>query len=564
MTSTRTPALAELRATVHKYLPGIIVAAVAVYYLAIASRSLGPAFLVDEVGYLANAHILANPGSVWELCGDGYAAGLSLLLVPLWWIFEDPGQVYVAAIALLAAIGIAVIWPASRLAERMGATRLQAVAAGALVTLPATRSLMANYVLTESVLAFLAVTAAAAAVSYAHTGRLRMLIGLAAAVGGLVIVHGRALPLAAVTIAWVVLVARRHLAHIAIGIGTVAIMSAAGLALQSWVTARTSIDAGRFEDAAGLLGRLEPERLWQVLVGQLWYQGIAWTLLTFLGGLVLVRWWWARRDDPSRAGWAWLIAATGAQALFFVVFLAGSADSWNRLDIPIYGRYVDPFVVPLAVVGSVVLLRAIHRRLTLAALGAVAVSSILVILVVEPTLPDKPVWLHFAIPGVVPYLDVDQIGVTSGGPWVVASGVTVAICLVVVAMRRRPAVAVSLLALFFVTTSLIADTKEIDPFEAETRNPPPYPNTLDALGTTEVALTEANLTCYVRNKSLFWLADLDVTLLDQSSERVRGGAVIAPGMWTAAEESGAVLIPLSVWQDWGVWVFDDDGLDATQ
>ncbi len=548
---TATTRSTEVREALARYAPWGVVAAVAAYYAVVAASANGPAVIFDEVGYLAQAHQLANPDATWALCGNGYSAGLPLLLAPLWWISSNPATVYAAAIGLVVACGVAVMWPAYRLALALGARRAQAVVAAAVVTLPAARVLTANFVLPETLLTLLVVGTAAAVASYASSRRPATLLLAAALVGAASVVHARALPLAVVTAVWAAVAARRRISLAVSAVAVIGALVAAGLVLQTWLSSQVFPSSDRIGATSDRLGNVDAARLATVALGQGWAQATSWVVLTAFGLGIAVVAWKRKRGPLERSAWLWLGAGALAQAAFFVVFLA-RANSWGfRLDVPIYGRYLDPFVVPLAVVGAVALLRGTNRRV----LGIAAISTTVVValapVAIAATLSDTPAFVDFAILGALPFVT----GGTLVGFWWLAGAVTAGLAAAVWALSRWPRVAVALLAVYFVAGALRADVAVLDPAYDQSRVPPPYGALLDSKGETEVGIAENGLPCAVRNKASYWLVDKHVVIFDANNEELPARFIVAPAEWPAAKAAGATRIFGSVWLDWGVWRF---------
>ncbi len=537
-----------------------MLAALAVGHLAIAAQSVGPAYLFDEVGYLAGAQVFADPSATWALCGDGYAVGYSAILAPLWWIFGDPATVYQAAAYLSALIGALVMLPASALARRFGASGGLALAIGAIVTIAPTRALMDNYVLAENPLTLLVVTSAVLAWDVARRGGRWRTVLLGAAVGASVLVHSRALPLAAITLAWLIVRAvssdgaRRRVALV----GTIPIvaLAIAGIALQGWMTDRVFADGSQADKLASSLGSTSPGALAHVVLGQWFYQGVAWSVLTTLGVGVLIV---AVSKGKRTAGLArvavgaraWLLAVVVGQAAFFVWILAASADVGTRLDIPIYGRYLDPFVVPLAVLGACAIARRRGGRLVTVASLSVVLASLTYAVLVVPTLAPRAPWIPFAIPGLAPYLD---IAAGDPRPGLYLAGVlTIAGAFAVWALRRWPRAVLAALIVGFAGATTFADFARIDPFESGTRATTRYPGIYEAIGNEPVSLARSELPCFENNKIQFDLADRPLLILNTPGA-IETRYVIGAAKWPTLESAGGVRVPFTVWENSALWL----------
>ncbi|MBA9001964.1 hypothetical protein [Thermomonospora cellulosilytica] len=136
-------------------LPWLLVAGYAAQVavrLWLARARVWPAAEPDETGYLVAARWLAG-GPAADMSGNTfYQGGYSLLLVPAYWLTDDPVNVYTLAIAINAVIGAAA-FPLGYLAlRRLGMRRRPALpAAWAAALLPAA-TFFGSYALTDAVL----------------------------------------------------------------------------------------------------------------------------------------------------------------------------------------------------------------------------------------------------------------------------------------------------------------------------------------------------------------------------------------------------------------------------
>ena len=65
----------------------------------------GPAYLADEIGYLANASFL---GGHWVDGASSYHAGYSIFITPVFWLFDRPSEIWRGAMVVNA-----VLWSGS-------------------------------------------------------------------------------------------------------------------------------------------------------------------------------------------------------------------------------------------------------------------------------------------------------------------------------------------------------------------------------------------------------------------------------------------------------------------
>ena len=129
-----------LRANAGWIAAGLAVVALIVSHAFAAFGASLPMYWEDEAGYLGNAQVMAGVGEIPELRGRPYYLGWSLLLVPLWWIFQDGQLVYQGAVVLSALCGIALAWPLALIARRFALSWPWSITAGAVIAVSPARS----------------------------------------------------------------------------------------------------------------------------------------------------------------------------------------------------------------------------------------------------------------------------------------------------------------------------------------------------------------------------------------------------------------------------------------
>lgn len=550
---SKSTAASELAVAARRYGTWGLVGAVVLVHLVIAAQSVGPMYLFDEVGYLASANVIAGNGLDWSLCGSSYSVGYSAALAPLWWLPIAPVELYQIAAYLSAAIGAAVMWPASALARRFGATRGIALAIGALVSLVPARALLDNYVIAENPLTLLVVGSAVLAWRIAEEGRLRDAVAFGVTTGLAAAVHARAIPLVVVAVVWVLVrwAVRASSARAAAATAVPAIvLSVAGFVAQQAMGSTIFTSDDRVGD---LVGGVTPVGIAEVVLGQGFTQVVSWSLLTVLGILACAA--YARRAVRSHgrlglaSAWWWLGAMAVAQAAFFVAVLAASSDLGTRFDVPLFGRYLDPFVVPVAVLGATTLWTRASRRLTtIALIVSIAALAGYGGLVLPRISPDAK-WIPFAVPGLEPFLSPtagdDRLGLA------IAGAVALVGCVLLWLARRWAKVGIAAALLVATTVTLMTDAVRVDPFESEVRARSTLAGYIAANPGQPVTFAADLLPCVDRNKLQFELADV-ATVVPANGD-YGDGLVVGPGDWPAAEAEGRIRIPLTRWQSSAVW-----------
>ena len=530
-----------------------LVGAVVLVHLVIAAQSVGPMYLFDEVGYLAGANVIAGQGLDWSLCGSSYSVGYSAALAPLWWLPIEPVALYQIAAYVSAAIGAAVMWPASVLARRFGATRGIALAIGALVSLVPARALLDNYVIAENPLTLLVVCSAVLAWRITDENRLRDAVAFGVTTGLAAAVHARAIPLVAVAVLWVVArwVVRASSARAAAATAIPAILlSVVGFLAQRAMGSTIFTSDDRVGD---LIGGVTPAGVAKVILGQGFTQVVSWSLLTVLGILACAM--YARRSVRSdgRLGlataWWWLGAMVVAQAGFFVAVLAASSDLGVRFDIPLFGRYLDPFVVPLAVLGATTLWTQASRRLsTIALFVSIAALAGYGALVLPRISPDA-IWIPFAIPGLEPFLSPstgdDRVGLA------VAGAVALVGCVLLWLSRRWAKVGITAALVVATTVTFWTDAVRVDPFEGSVRATSTISSFVAANSEQHVTFAADLVPCADRNKLQLELAGSAVIV--PAGGDYGDGFVVGPANWPEAEAEGRIRVPLTWWESSAVW-----------
>lgn len=539
--------------SLRKYRAWGIVGATVLVHLFVAARSVGPMYVFDEIGYLAGGNVIAGQHADWALCGSSYSVGYSALLAPLWWLPVSPVAIYQIAVFVSAALGALAIWPASVLARRFGAGPSVALAIGALVTLIPARALMSNYVLAENPLTLLVLCAVLLAMKLAKRGRSVDAVLLGGVSGLAAVVHARALPLVCVTIVW--LLVRAILNRTAWPIAATSAVLAGALAMGG-VIAQNAMGARIFTDdsrVGNLVGHLSVSNVIEVVLGQAFTQVVSWSLLTVLGVLACasaIRGAWRRAGVSSIANaWWWLGGMFAAQAAFFVWVLASSADFATRFDIPIFGRYLDPFAVPIAVLGAVSLWVGARKRLATVALIVSAVAVAAYGALVLSRISIDAVWIPFAVPGLNLFLDPnagdDRAALAIAG--LVAIGTAFLLWLSQGRAKIGLVVAIAVAGL----ATIGVDALRVDPFEADARASTLTGNYVLAHPDNSATMAADLLPCLESNKIQYELAG-NVTIVPRGGD-YGDDLLVGPAKWPAAQAAGLSKILFTTWLEAAVW-----------
>jgi len=548
----------ELRLALIRFGPLAFVLAIIAIHVIVAARSVGPMYLFDEVGYLAGANVISGAGDEWSLCGSSYAAGYSVVLAPLWWLPVPNIAVYQIAVIISALIGAAVMWPGTLIARRLGASRWQSLLIGALVTVVPARALLDNYVIAENPLTLAVATASLYALHLTTRSTASLHVAFGVLVGSAAALHARAYPLALVAVAWLcVRVWRRtsRWTHAVAAIGPIVVLGGTSYVAMRVIGAQLFPNDSRTED---LFSGTSVARVLEVLSGQFFTQVASWSFLVLLGTLAvasqLYTTWRTRRLDVLGDGYTYIAAGLAAMGGATVLLLASSAEYGVRIDLPIFGRYLDPFLVPLVVIGLANYCSQRQRRLTSLAAGGATVAVLLFVLAVLPRLNPEGTWIPFAVPGLLPYLDPE---ITDDRPYLLLAGFAALVaCSLMWVARKRPMIALWTALSVGATVTLVTDFCRVDTFEEEVRARSPLYGYVEGIEQTEVTFAADLVGCAARNKLQLELAGrVDIVELggDYGHQLVIGPA---PD-WPYMEDAGYQRIPFTMWNSTAVWVYTD-------
>lgn len=547
--------LTEITRAFSRMLPvGIIVATVFAHIL-IAARSVGPIYLTDEVGYLAGAELLGRGDTAWALCGSSYSVGLSVPLAALWWLPLSPVMIYQVAVMANALLGAAVMWPATVLGRSLGASRNLSLVIAALVTLVPTRALTSNYVIAENLLTFALVWGVVFALRLERANTLKSHAVFGATVGAAVMIHSRAIPLATVAVLWLLVRAwqrRSTWNHALCAIAPLVSFSVAGYLAQNAVGATLFAQDDRVGDL--LLGRDWADVL-PALVGQAFTQVAAWSLLSLLGYLAIgarLRQSFKRdRAGAWSSAWAWWAIATGVEFLFIVFVIVGNADFEFRIDMPLYSRYMDAFIVPVAVLAGTMLWRRSNERLVRIALLGSALAIGLYAAVLWPTITADSAWIPLATPGLVPYLD-PYAGDRSDAMLVAMASALAMSCLLYF-LRRQPRLTLSLAVVAALLASVVSDALRLGPFEGNVRAQSIISSTLEGTNADahNTSFSYTGLGCAERNKLQFELAS--IARIAGPEDQIGPVIAVGPAEWALLDGTDFERVLFTVWEGSAIW-----------
>lgn len=443
--------------------------------------SAAPVFLADEVGNLGNALLFANPNTTWLLTGNAYMPGFSVLLTPIWWFTESPEVAYRAAVIIGAAVSLLVVVPLARIARHFGAPRYVSVVIGAIIVAAPSRALEANYIWAENFLVLLVCLTVALLLSLGTAPAPRMshavLLGFCA--GGAFLAHGRALPFALLVLAGGVWLLRRHrrqaVAMLVTGVGMLAL---AYLSL-GYIASELYIRDDRVGKALGAL-RDTTVSGWSSAAGsQLWYEIAAWLGMSIVGALVLITLARRRGRDSPEA----VLAVSLVLLALAVPFLTSDLERAPfRLDLNLYGRYLDPFIVPLVACGLAAVWVGLSKRILRWSLIITVISSAVFVLLCVPGLPVGALVTPAHLAGVAHFIDPGLAGTQVPDNWPVIATITLASTICALLLTARPRILLALLGIWAVSVTLYSDSVVFDSYESTTREKPDELVAIESVG----------------------------------------------------------------------------------
>ena len=434
-----------------------VVVVVATAHLVLSAPLPGPSLLWDGTAYLSVARWLAGEATPYLGHLGHYSVGYPLLLVPVVWATSSLDGLFDGA-RLVNAAAIASTVPAlALLGERLGGLRRTAALAIAAVAalLPAV-AVQSGFEWAESVFAASVVWSAVAALAWAERPTNARAVVLALASAGCYLVHPRGLAVAVATLV-VLAVGRQRVAGAAVLVAALA---------GAWLLNRWAVDTlwnpAVQDQSASLVRTITTPSRWDDAArrgaGQLWYGVVATVGLAAFGALRLVT---LARQRPLRgrtlaAGWI----VVGVVATFGVAVTKLAAV--DRPDQLVYGRYLDPWLVVLTVLGAGAV--TVTRRLTVVrATGALAVA----VLTVNGTGALEGVVMPLNILGALAFdltagARVDVAAITA---LALIAGAVVAV--VLTAIDRHPALVGAVLAIVAVGAGASVAERHVQPFAVD-------------------------------------------------------------------------------------------------
>ncbi|HEY0188622.1 MAG TPA: hypothetical protein VGC67_14120 [Cellulomonas sp.] len=540
---------------------GAVLLAVGLHLTAALSAQT-PIWSDDEIGPLATSRLIAGVGQPLSLDGMSYYPGWAVVLAPLWWFISDPTTAYRAAVLMSAGAACLTIWPLSAIARRLSVSRPVAVLLAALVMAGPARVVLSDYAVSEAFFALMVVTSVWLGLRYVERGTSAAASLLALSAAYTFFSHGRGVILPIAVVGLLAGRARRRTWRPA-AIGLVLLVGACVtlfsvhrmLAATLYGTGRTREDAAFSTFVSGLTGPLAAG-----LAGQAWYTIVAWVFLPVFGVAAMVPRLRREWSDRMPAGAAWIaVVVLGALATGTLATADTIGETSGRLDVSMYGRYIDPFLLPLVVVGLAAVARGIERRRGAIAWGGGVVLLGAFLLLGAPLADTDGLWFPMNIAGLLLWHWPVDAGDTAV-PFLLASLAVAGFgALVVLAGRQLRWVSVALVAVLLAISSWTAQTEVALPWNEASTSGTATAEVLDqveeALGEqVDVAYYAPGSTYSGQNFTQFMLIPRTVRVIDSVEAADRSEVVIARLAWDEGEEVGARRLTGLVPGEDALWV----------
>ncbi|WP_084126570.1 hypothetical protein [Demequina sp. NBRC 110054] len=523
-------------------------------YVLVAWNARYPAIPLDEVVMVGNSRIIAGLPATWSLQDAGFMPGLAVLMAPAWWFTSDPQLVYQVGIAIASALGVAAIWPLSRIAKRTGLSDSASVVVASAVVVAPAKLLVANYLLSESLLlVFTAVTIVAAVRLAEHpTWTRAVLLGLS--VGATVLAHGRGVAIAVGVGIWL-LVRLRSLRWRGIVAGLLAFgASCLVYAFYVLVTAQVIADDSRVEDNLGAALGTTWDSVLAVVVGQTWYGTAGWLGTTTVGAFWILR---RFRADALAS----VVAICFVAAFGLATFQLGPVEGVSRFDVWFYGRYNDHMWAILAVIGIAVLVRLRWAIVSVLALGVSLATSAGMVLITAPKITNGSRWVELHVLGVAPWLSLDAWAEDRAQSWLLITGITVALTAAVLAAALWRGAVAPVLLIGWTAISLWHDVLGLDIRDGRQLSHYSVPGVYSYLEDDDHVGIDRSLGSL--GNMLYFTSDgqpLDLVDIDDVPE---GMQVVYSWKWeTAPAEQGARMLSTGETGTQAAWIYPGEVFDT--
>jgi hypothetical protein len=534
-----------------------------------------PTWANDEGIPLLIAARLTGVAHSPPLIGLPYDIGWALVLMPSWWLGgADPHLVYRIALATTAVLGVALVMPLRRLAHLVGCQEPSAVWVGAALALLPARAVYASFALGETLVTLLLAWAAVYLVRFSRSYRAGDGVVLCLLSVATFLAHARSVALIGVVAVWLAWLWRTRpgarISLIVLVVGSVAArLAATAVVTPLYSTIRVGDISASREQALLESSRalLRPSTA-LIALGQPWYHAAASFGLFSVGAVVLVCTAAAearRREIGPALVWTGAVAGSSALTL---VWLAGGVDLQPpRYDVFMYGRYLEPVLLPVLVVGLVTLIRGPRR----AVVAATAVSALLLaarVMLIGPALAGRDLGFVINLAGLQAYPSPAAGAVSAWAPGLVMLAFPVVASL---ASRWRYGVGLTLglLACAGLTLGAAGVTKSVRPLAEQWNSACTLRDVVDALKVDRLYLDIAHADDDAVDSpglvydmfAWYCMAPVPMVWFDSRTDPLPSGFILQAPQFVAGQAAGARIVALDHVYSYALWLTPGARLD---
>jgi len=350
---------------------------VVIIFFLLASYSSGPAYLADEIGYLANAGYIAG----YRVDGaSSYHAGYSFVISVAFRLFDDPFSIWKTVIAINAVTFSISLYLLSCLLKKLFPefsirNRLIAVLFAAIYP---SWAVMVGYAFPSILLVCLYVASTLSLTRFEYN-RTVSVLPFSFLVGFIYWVHPTGLAILASSIAVVTLysIMRKCYFHIILHVVVViTLVVFYKFGVHTWIqeslTPEGYLPRLHYPSTEKLLALIQTQEFWEKFILR-FFGEFSYALIASMGTIGFAIYMIGKR----------VVSSTEDKLIFIYLGLSVVAavaigcigGSYGRVDHWIYGRYLDPFIFPLLSIGFLCLTR-LDRNLRLIISGVMIIVLI--------------------------------------------------------------------------------------------------------------------------------------------------------------------------------------------
>lgn len=555
-------------------------------YWYISQSAVAPRTPWDENHLLQMARLISGDDNVAPLSGSGYYPGWAVIMAPIWWFTHDPATVYSAAVTLSNVIGVATIVPLAMLGRHLGLTWPQGVTAASIVMILPSRSVMADYALSEQAITFFYAWAVLAAFALWRRPTWWRTLLFVAAVGAAYVMHPRATALLGTAAIWMLAFALRRWRLAALGLALLVVVYVAVGRFVQAIGDRVLLDGfGKEAEVANTLANFDAPIFAKVFLNQTWVQVVGTAGLFAIGSILIVV--WTVRDLRTRrlGTGAFLFGLLLSTMLISAIYWTNADVLTNlgyaRLDAWTYSRYIDSASAIVVLVALAAIVRGLRPSVIATAAAVFAVGAVPVVFVIARYVP---LWgaISPSNAAVLPWtrlfpdepfdLPLVPTFTNEGRFWLWATVFVLACLAVLLVLRQRPRVLTTAGLALACALALLANPTQFRPYPAEVTAA--IENIESLTVGADQATIDVNRTCAASGRARatainwfpFWLSPREVDVVSPlEGQTFDADLVLSCNDWPEGRELGGRTYVGATDYGYRIWVLPgelQDELDA--